>query len=58
MSRTLAIFGWIAFFCGIGLYVLDILWFLDVLVPVFTIGGLSLLAIAMFLSFSEQKKSR
>lgn len=58
MSRILAVAGWVIFFMGIGIYVLDTLWFLQFLVPVFTLGGLSIIVIAMFLSFREQKKSR
>ena len=58
MSRIISVIGFAGFFVGMGIYLLEPLSFLDFLVPVFTIGGICLVIVAMFLSFREQKKSR
>ncbi|MCA0971001.1 hypothetical protein LCM20_10395 [Halobacillus litoralis] len=55
MSQPLSVIGLVMFFIGIGLYVLEALWFLHFLVPFFSIGGIVLIVVAMFLSFREEK---
>ncbi|MGP4077135.1 hypothetical protein [Halobacillus sp. K22] len=57
-AKTLAASGFISFLSGIGVFLLDFLSALHFHLPLLTLGGICLITIAVFFSYSSHKKSR